>query len=94
MCLKSQREYKRSPSAIGVLVWFTMSRNVSTFSDSTGSSMSSSLYGSNFFASTFAMGLCTRPWKSTPMPIFGPTASRTAATLLMTAWTLWKVSMI
>ncbi len=78
MCLKSQREYRRSPSAIGVLVWLTMSRNASTFSDSTGSSMNISLNGSSSFASTFAIGLCTRPWKSTPMPTFGPTASRTA----------------
>ena len=27
-----------------------------------------------------AMGRCTRPWKSTPMPTCGPTASRTVAT--------------
>ena len=36
--------------------------------------------GSSSFASTFAMGRCTRPWKSTPMPMSAPTASRTAPT--------------
>ena len=48
------------------------------FSDSTGSSMNISLNGSSSFASTFAIGRCTRPWKSTPMPMSGPTASRIA----------------
>src|SRR4051794_39130618 len=41
---------------------------------------------------TFAMGLCTRPWKSTPMPTFGPTASRTVATLWMQRSTLSQES--
>ncbi|MNL38325.1 hypothetical protein D3C87_1605280 [compost metagenome] len=54
--------------------------------------MNISLYGSSSFISTLAIGLCTRPWKSTPMPTFGPTASRTAATLARARSTFSKVS--
>ena len=43
---------------------------------------------SSFFASTFAMGLCTRPWKSMAMPKYLPQASRMAATRSRTASTL------
>lgn len=42
--------------------------------------------------STLAMGRWTRPWKSTPMPTWGPTASRTAATFCRQRSTLSKLS--
>ncbi len=38
------------------------------------------------------MGLCTRPWKSTPIPMSGPTASRTVATLCTQRSTLSQES--
>lgn len=55
--------------------------------------MNISLNGSSSFISTLAMGLCTRPWKSTPMPTLGPTASRTAATFSRHFSTLSNESM-
>ena len=41
--------------------------------------------GSSFFARTFAMGLWTRPWKSTAMPKSFPQASRISCTRERTA---------
>src|SRR5450756_3066612 len=93
MSLKSHREKSRSPSAMGVGVFRIVSSSPSTFSLRTGSSINISLYGSSSLMSTLAMGLCTRPWKSTPMPTFMPTASRTAETLAMERCTFSHVSM-
>src|SRR5699024_2302921 len=76
----SQREYRRSPRAIGVGVARRVSSIESRFSLSTGSSMNIRWKGSSSRISTLAIGACTRPWKSTATPMSSPTASRMVAT--------------
>ena len=56
--------------------------------------MNMGLNGSSFFASTFAIGLWTRPWKSIAMPKSLPQASRISCTRARTASTLSLVSII
>lgn len=65
----SQRLCRRSPSAIGVVVNCDSALIASGCSESKGSSMKRGRWASSTFASCFAMGLCTRPWKSMPASI-------------------------
>ncbi len=58
---KSQREYSRSPSAIGVVTWAAIPESASQFSESTGSSMNISPMPSRARASCRAGALCSRP---------------------------------
>lgn len=54
------------PRAIGTDVIFANCFKASGCSTSTGSSMKSGRCGSRAFASCLAIGLCNRPWKSSP----------------------------
>jgi hypothetical protein len=82
---KSQREYSRSPVAIGTGEHSTRSRRCPPSSGTTGSSANSGEYGSSRGSSRRAMAGETRPWKSIARSRPGPRASRTAATRAMTS---------
>ena len=65
----SQREWRRSPRAMGMEVWLCKDVIPVMCSESKGSSMKSGWCGSRARASCLAMGLWMRPWKSMPASI-------------------------